>query len=59
MGESLVRRRAAARRVPSKWVEGIFTRVPDQPALVHPDARGHRNAADHVAAAMPDVIGVS
>ncbi|ANP49440.1 lysophospholipase L1-like esterase [Streptomyces griseochromogenes] len=42
-----------------KWVEGIFTRVPDQPALVHPNARGHRNAADHVAAAMLDAIGVS
>ncbi|MEV6130939.1 SGNH/GDSL hydrolase family protein [Streptomyces violaceusniger] len=41
-----------------KWVEGLFTRVPDQPALVHPNARGHRNAADHVAAAMLDAIGV-
>ncbi|GGV89104.1 lipase [Streptomyces gelaticus] len=41
-----------------KWVEGIFTRVPDQPALVHPNARGHRNAADHVAAAMLEAIGV-
>ncbi|MEU1943559.1 SGNH/GDSL hydrolase family protein [Streptomyces sp. NPDC020125] len=41
-----------------KWVEGIFTRVPDQPALVHPNARGHRNAADHVTAAMLDAIGV-
>ncbi|MFE1307634.1 SGNH/GDSL hydrolase family protein [Streptomyces sp. NPDC058755] len=42
-----------------KWVEGIFTRVPDQPAVVHPNARGHRNAADHVAAAMLDTIGVN
>ncbi|MER6105609.1 SGNH/GDSL hydrolase family protein [Streptomyces sp. NPDC001832] len=41
-----------------KWVEGIFTRVPDQPALVHPNARGHRNAADHVAAAMLEAISV-
>ncbi|MEV5988473.1 SGNH/GDSL hydrolase family protein [Streptomyces sp. NPDC052051] len=41
-----------------KWVEGIFTRVPDQPALVHPNASGHRNAADHVAAAMLDTISV-
>ncbi|MFG2881747.1 SGNH/GDSL hydrolase family protein [Streptomyces sp. NPDC048297] len=41
-----------------KWVEGVFTRVPDQPALVHPNARGHRNAADHVAAAMLQAIGV-
>ncbi|MFJ1878234.1 SGNH/GDSL hydrolase family protein [Streptomyces chartreusis] len=42
-----------------KWVEGIFTRVPDQLAFVHPNARGHRNAADHVAAAMLDAIGVN
>ncbi|MBT1094210.1 SGNH/GDSL hydrolase family protein [Streptomyces sp. Tu102] len=42
-----------------KWVEGIFTRVPDQQAFVHPNARGHRNAADHVAAAMLEAIGVA
>ncbi|MFG2286172.1 hypothetical protein ACGFOU_08935 [Streptomyces sp. NPDC048595] len=41
-----------------KWVEGLFTRVPDQPAFAHPDARGHRSAADHVAAAMLGSIGV-
>ncbi len=41
-----------------KWIEGLFTRVPDQPAFVHPNARGHRNAADHVAAAMLGSIGV-
>ncbi|NDZ76988.1 SGNH/GDSL hydrolase family protein [Streptomyces sp. SID10853] len=37
-----------------RWVDGIFTRFPDQPALVHPNVRGHRNAADHIAAAMLD-----
>ncbi|MFI6288479.1 SGNH/GDSL hydrolase family protein [Streptomyces sp. NPDC051018] len=42
-----------------KWVEGVFTRFPDQPALVHPNARGHRNAADHVEAAMLEAIGVA
>ncbi|MFE1961468.1 SGNH/GDSL hydrolase family protein [Streptomyces sp. NPDC059479] len=41
-----------------KWMEGIFTRFPDQPALVHPNARGHRNAADHVTGAMLDAVGV-
>ncbi|MFE7077717.1 SGNH/GDSL hydrolase family protein [Streptomyces sp. NPDC057620] len=30
-----------------KWVEGVFD-SDDRPALVHPNARGHRNAADHV-----------
>ncbi|PSM37239.1 hypothetical protein C6Y14_43455 [Streptomyces dioscori] len=30
-----------------KWVEGIFD-SDDRPALVHPNARGHRNAADHI-----------
>ncbi|MEW2401010.1 SGNH/GDSL hydrolase family protein [Streptomyces sp. NPDC046862] len=39
-----------------KWVEGIYTRFPDQPAFVHPNALGHRNAADHVTAAMLNTI---
>ncbi|WP_435243885.1 SGNH/GDSL hydrolase family protein [Streptomyces cucumeris] len=39
-----------------KWVDGIFTSVPDQAALVHPNARGHRNAADHITSAMLDTI---
>jgi hypothetical protein len=39
-------------------VEGIYTRFPDEPALVHPNAQNHRNAADHVAAAMLEAIGV-
>lgn len=43
----------------AKWVEGIFTRVPDQVAFVHPNARGHRNAADHVESAMLDAISAS
>ncbi|MEU4486422.1 SGNH/GDSL hydrolase family protein [Streptomyces purpurascens] len=42
-----------------KWVEGIYTRFPDQPAFVHPNARGHRNAADHVAAAVLNALGVA
>ncbi|BDH03902.1 SGNH/GDSL hydrolase family protein [Streptomyces seoulensis] len=40
-----------------KWVDGIFTHVPDQAALVHPNARGHRNAADHVTSAILNTIG--
>ncbi|MFJ6706378.1 MULTISPECIES: SGNH/GDSL hydrolase family protein [unclassified Streptomyces] len=39
-----------------KWVEGIFTRVPDQAAFVHPNARGHRNAADHVESEILNVL---
>lgn len=31
-----------------KWVEGIFTSFPNEPALVHPNAQGHQNAARHV-----------
>lgn len=41
-----------------KWVEGILT-LPSQFSLVHPNARGHQNAADHVEAAMLDAIGVN
>lgn len=40
-----------------KWVEGIFTQLPDQVAFVHPNARGHQNAADHVASALLNAIG--
>ncbi|GAA3489089.1 SGNH/GDSL hydrolase family protein [Streptomyces cremeus] len=41
-----------------KWVEGIIT-PPAQPSVVHPNARGHRNAADHVTAAMLDAVAVN
>ncbi|MEU9052608.1 SGNH/GDSL hydrolase family protein [Streptomyces sp. NPDC048384] len=41
-----------------KWVDGVFTRFPDQVAFVHPNARGHQNAADHVASAILNSIGV-
>ncbi|MDV5146765.1 SGNH/GDSL hydrolase family protein [Streptomyces sp. SBC-4] len=36
-----------------KWVEGVYD-SDDRPALVHPNARGHRNAADHIASAILD-----
>ncbi|MER5967504.1 SGNH/GDSL hydrolase family protein [Streptomyces sp. NPDC002057] len=42
----------------AKWVEGFVT-LPDQLSFVHPNARGHRNAADHVTAAMLNTIGTS
>ncbi|MGW2052689.1 SGNH/GDSL hydrolase family protein [Streptomyces sp. NPDC001840] len=42
-----------------KWVEGIFTSFPDQPALVHPNARGHRNAAEQVETAILNAVGVN
>ncbi|MFE2358196.1 SGNH/GDSL hydrolase family protein [Streptomyces parvulus] len=41
-----------------KWMEGIFT-LPAHLSLVHPNASGHRNAADHVEEAMLDVVGVN
>ncbi|MFJ6431623.1 SGNH/GDSL hydrolase family protein [Streptomyces sp. NPDC091416] len=34
-----------------KWVEGFLT-APDQLSFVHPNALGHRNAANHLEAAM-------
>ncbi|MFE7278621.1 SGNH/GDSL hydrolase family protein [Streptomyces sp. NPDC057623] len=43
----------------TKWVEGIITVSPDhdpQLSLVHPNALGHRNAADHVEEAMLNAI---
>ncbi|MFJ9585367.1 SGNH/GDSL hydrolase family protein [Streptomyces acidicola] len=39
-----------------KWVEGFIT-APDQLSFVHPNARGHRNAANHVEAAMLNTLG--
>ncbi|GGJ89900.1 lipase [Streptomyces camponoticapitis] len=41
-----------------RWVEGIFTRFPDQTAFVHPNAKGHRNAADHVTSALLNALNV-
>ncbi|QDY81088.1 SGNH/GDSL hydrolase family protein [Streptomyces qinzhouensis] len=38
-----------------KWVEGVLD-SDDRPALVHPNARGHRNAADHVSSAILNAI---
>ncbi|MFD3314723.1 SGNH/GDSL hydrolase family protein [Streptomyces sp. NPDC058694] len=38
-----------------QWVEGILD-SDDRPALVHPNARGHRNAADHVTSAILNAI---
>ncbi|MFE6825675.1 SGNH/GDSL hydrolase family protein [Streptomyces sp. NPDC057690] len=38
-----------------KWVEGIFDHD-DRPALVHPNGRGHRNAADHITSAILNAI---
>ncbi|WP_326796510.1 SGNH/GDSL hydrolase family protein [Streptomyces sp. NBC_01808] len=39
----------------TKWVEGVVT-LPDQLSFVHPNALGHRNAADHVEEAMLNAI---
>lgn len=41
-----------------KWVEGVFSTFPSEVAFVHPNARGHQNAADHVAAAILNAIGI-
>jgi hypothetical protein len=43
----------------NKWVGGVFTHFPTEVAFVHPNARGHRNAADHVSAAILEAIGVN
>ncbi|MFG3590642.1 SGNH/GDSL hydrolase family protein [Streptomyces sp. NPDC047990] len=42
----------------AKWVEGFLT-LPDQLSFVHPNALGHRNAADHVEETMLNVIAPS
>ncbi|MGW4204226.1 SGNH/GDSL hydrolase family protein [Streptomyces sp. NPDC004726] len=39
-----------------KWMEGFIT-APDQLSFVHPNALGHRNAADHVEEAMLNTLG--
>ncbi|MGX1274921.1 SGNH/GDSL hydrolase family protein [Streptomyces phaeoluteigriseus] len=39
----------------SKWVEGFVT-LPEQLSFVHPNALGHRNAADYVEEAMLNAI---
>ncbi|MFD3944934.1 SGNH/GDSL hydrolase family protein [Streptomyces sp. NPDC058579] len=41
-----------------KWVEGIFT-GDQEPAFVHPNAAGHRNAASHVTSAVLNALDVS
>ncbi|MFF0218782.1 SGNH/GDSL hydrolase family protein [Streptomyces vinaceus] len=38
-----------------KWVEGVFDDE-NRPAFVHPNAKGHRNAADHVTSAILNAI---
>ncbi|MGW3056693.1 SGNH/GDSL hydrolase family protein [Streptomyces goshikiensis] len=38
-----------------KWVEGFVT-LPDQLSIVHPNALGHRNAADHIEEAMLNTL---
>ncbi len=42
-----------------KWVEGVFTTFPTEVAFVHPNAKGHKNAADHVAPAILNALGVN
>ncbi|MEV1069507.1 SGNH/GDSL hydrolase family protein [Streptomyces sp. NPDC050263] len=42
-----------------KWVEGVFTAFPTEVAFVHPNATGHKNAADHVAVAILNALGVN
>ncbi|MFG3140061.1 SGNH/GDSL hydrolase family protein [Streptomyces sp. NPDC048211] len=41
-----------------KWVEGVFD-GDNRITLVHPNAAGHRNAADHVASAILNAIAPS
>ncbi|MEU6818584.1 SGNH/GDSL hydrolase family protein [Streptomyces sp. NPDC046860] len=39
----------------TKWVEGFIT-LPDQLSFVHPNALGHRNAADHIEEALLNTL---
>ncbi|MFC9133356.1 SGNH/GDSL hydrolase family protein [Streptomyces sp. NPDC057099] len=39
-----------------KWIEGVLTSGSTEVALVHPNAEGHRNAADHVTSAILNAI---
>lgn len=41
-----------------KWTEGILDDN-NNPAFVHPNAKGHRNAADHLAPALLNAIGIN
>lgn len=41
-----------------KWVEGVLDHD-NRPAFVHPNARGHRNAADHVTSAIRNALSPS
>ncbi|MGW0871967.1 SGNH/GDSL hydrolase family protein [Streptomyces sp. NPDC002740] len=42
-----------------RWVEGVFSTFPSEVAFVHPNAKGHKNAADHVATAILNALDVS
>jgi hypothetical protein len=42
-----------------RWVEGVFTAFPDELAFVHPNAKGHKNAADEVSVAILNALGVN
>jgi lysophospholipase L1-like esterase len=43
----------------NNWVDGIFSSlIPFKPALVHPNAKGHANAADRVGHAMLTALNV-
>lgn len=44
---------------PAKWVEGIFSYFPTKVAFVHPNTKGHKNAADHVSAAILNALGIN
>lgn len=42
------------------WVEGLFTSLsPLEVAFVHPNAKGHQNAADHVSVAVLHALGIN
>lgn len=42
-----------------KWVEGVFTEFPSEVAFVHPNAKGHQNAAEHVSSALLNALGIN
>ncbi|MGW0673011.1 SGNH/GDSL hydrolase family protein [Streptomyces sp. NPDC002746] len=41
-----------------KWVEGIFAKFPNEVAFVHPNTKGHANAARKVSTAVRSALGI-
>ncbi|GII95955.1 SGNH/GDSL hydrolase family protein [Sinosporangium siamense] len=40
------------------WVDGLYSRYPDSPALIHPNAKGHADTANRVEDALLIAVGL-